>query len=119
MKYREIIVPLNKRAELELDMGKNEIASEKLILSEEEFYFLFDSGIFNSINSISGSLIDDYEDCSITDINNLINLIVFLENYEKGLKTSKSNVILKKLISKIIFLVKKAVEMKTGVYFFF
>jgi len=83
----------------------------ELTLSDDEFSKLWNAGIFALINDKCGTLITDYEDDQIVDIEALKNLIIILE----AQKTNEAE----DLVQKIINIFKTAVSFGTGVFFFF
>jgi len=82
-------------------------------LTEEQFKKLDFSGVFSGLNDIIGSCIDDFEDESIKNGEQLgIGLIYLKKIYTKDDITAN-------LIEKIIFIFQEALSRKTGVYFYF
>lgn len=116
MKKWYIVTPLSIKAEIALntDEAKDE---ELLQLSFDEIVAnqLWKANIFDIMNQLSpNALIDDYESAQITDLAEMSNIIVFMES---NLATHPTT--LQGTISDLIVLFKKAVAVKTGVYFFF
>lgn len=108
-----ISVPKTPDAMQRLDF--DECKSEELLevdLGQDEFDALWDSGIFAELNEKIGLLIDDYEEESITQLSQLrhAQAIVALALTQDDQPSSMSA--LKQQID-------KAIEFKTGVFFFF
>jgi hypothetical protein len=116
MKKRVIVVPKDKNAESALNY--NNAKSEQLIelfLSEDEFSVLYNYKVFDLINEVAISNIDDYEDCSIKDSIIISRVISALEKKISINQDIASQV----LVKKILVLFKEARHMETGVYFYF
>lgn len=75
---------------------------------------LFAIGFFNSINQISNSIIDDFEDERIVE-NELLAKIINSNLFDKD----KYDAILYNIVSQIKELFIEAHNRKTGIYFFF
>lgn len=105
-----ICVPKNTEAMIKLDY--NEAKSSDLCeiqLSKEEFESLWNIGYFKYINSKAGTMITDYEEDQIGDLG-------VLESLLRGLNQGQYNN--NPLAQKITHCFSKAIEYKTGVYFF-
>ncbi len=110
-----ITVPKDKAAEKLLDYDNAQ--AEELIeleLLPSDFRYLFEIGYWNLINNVSGSLIDEFEDESISDRVQLKELIGVLEA-----KDFSSDPRISKLNMQICSLVKEAYSRKTSIHFFF
>lgn len=80
-KIRYISVPLNEKGIKDYNYGKEDSDNIKVLeLSENEFYDLYDNGIFDKINLKCNLLIDDYESEKISDSNLEIALNIVKEN---------------------------------------
>lgn len=107
-----ITVPKNKDAMEKLDYDNaspDDLFEVKL--SNDEFIKLWNAGVFATINNKCGTMISEYEDDQITDIEDLENLIATLELQEYDE--------IEYLVQKIIDSLKKAVLFGTGIFFFF
>ncbi len=115
MVQRVIVVPKDRLAQelLERDEATDQQLLE-LYLSDEEFYFLYKQGIFELINQIAGSLIDDFEDDSVLEKEKILKIIESL-NAQKAMFTNEWTVI----IQKIVGLFEESLKRSTGVYFYF
>lgn len=112
MRNRVITVPKDKIAEMSLSFDK--ATKEQLIelsITEEEFLFLYQKGIFELINLTIGTNIDDFEDDAVTGKDNLSKIIRVL-NLRGNLNNNESI----KSLSKLFY---EAVDRDTGVYFYF
>lgn len=108
-----ILVPKDKDAENALDF--DQAADEQLItlvLDNNEFYDLYQEGIFELINSSANVNIDDFESEEIMGEDKLSKVISVLTQ-----KSVPEN--LKSKTEEIIKLFKEALNRKTGVYFYF
>lgn len=116
MKKWHIVTPLSLEAQIALDT--DEAKDEDLLqISFDEIVAnqLWNANIFDAINKLSPkALIDDYESAEITDLAEMSNIIVFIEN-----NLATYPIYLQGIISDLILLFKKAVAVKTGIYFFF
>ena len=115
MKQRVIVVPKDKVAQELLD--RDEATDQQLLelyLSNEEFYFLYKKGIFELINQITGSLIDDFENDSVLEKEKILKIIESL-NAQRVMFTNEWLVI----IQKIVNLFEEALKRGTGVHFYF
>jgi hypothetical protein len=104
---KKIIVPKNREAEITLD--NDTASSEQLIewnLTDDEFYRLWNSGIFILINEISNSLIDDYEDEHIKDLNLISDSLIEIKKIP-GIPLQ------------IIKMFEEALMYKTSIHFYF
>lgn len=102
-----ICVPKNKEAEYALDYDDalpNQLV--ELSLTNENFYNLWNDGVFSLINKISGSIIDEFEDEHITDLNIISNILDELK--EKYIDQKD-----------IIKMFELAVSYKTSIHFYF
>ena len=115
MKKRFIIVPKDKNAEKALDYD-NATESQLITfeLNERDFLNLFNSKVFNDINSINFVAISDFEDESITNKKSMSDTIEF---FQSRLFSYDNN--LRQHILKIVSLFEEAIERETGVYFYF
>ena len=114
MRTRVIVVPKDKEAEAALDFDN--ATKEQLIefyLTEEEFFFLYQEGIFELINDKGKTDIDDFEDASIVENSNLISVLEVFDVKISDLTTNKC------LTASLLNLFKEALSRKTGIYFFF
>ncbi|UVM51639.1 MULTISPECIES: hypothetical protein [unclassified Pseudomonas] len=63
---KQIVVPLSPAALHRLDLDQSQPGEvETWTLSSEHYQQLWDSGLIQRVNSVLGSLVDDYEDASI------------------------------------------------------
>ncbi|YCI81602.1 hypothetical protein M1D83_19230 [Enterobacteriaceae bacterium] len=110
MKY--ISVPKNADAQkrLEYDECFNDDLFE-VYLSDDHFNILDKIGVFTVLNKELDINIDEYEDEFIVDLAMIHKAKLLVE----GMLNSKHSVVLEMLLSQI----RKAEELKTGVYFFF
>ena len=116
MRRRVITVPIDKEAEkaLDYDAAKPAQLIERY-LSGEEYVFLETMGLISLINSEGDSNIDDFEDDSVTGLENLNRVLQALQQREEDLQTHQYYPVLQELIS----LFAEAIRRGTGVYFFF
>jgi len=108
---RTITVAKDMDAEHALDY--NEATSDQLIelnLTENEFLEFYKKGVFDAINEIAESLIDDFEYDGITDIQKL-KQVLESDVFDIPVETDKLQAI------KILF--EEAYSRGTGVHFFF
>jgi len=114
MQQYEIFVPKNINAKDALDKGKTKVSDiEKLVLSKQEFDYIYDNGIIDAINNIADILISDYEEELIQDIFKIEKIQKYLKNY------SKKNNCNFDLISKLLNMFENAMIYKLGIYFYF
>ncbi len=116
MKIRWITVPKDKKAEIDLDYDQashNQLIEIKL--NQSQFDQLWNNEIFKLINSVSGSLIDDFESETITNNNKILNVIIKLQEKNKTI----CNPELKQLTVNIINLFEEAYQRKTNIHFDF
>lgn len=102
-----IIVPINKKAELKLDYdtaSPNELI--EIRLNESEFNNLWKKGVFHLINETCNSMIDDYEDETITDLSLIENTYHQLNKIHPESKD-------------IINIFHITLELKTSIHFYF
>jgi hypothetical protein len=112
---KTICVPKNQQALARLDTNSSiENDLIEVTLSNEVYSEVERTGLFSVINKDYGTLIDDYEDDSIVD-ETILNSIVNDQLFEK-LSTSSA---VKPTILEIKNLFLKAIEYKTGVFFYF
>lgn len=115
MKNKVIIVPRDKFTEQELNY--NQAQKEQLIelyLNDDEFDLLYKKKLFELINQIAETNIDDYEDDSISGKEKIGNVLARL-NLEVHSIDDEYN----KLIKKMITLFEEAFNRDTGIYFHF
>lgn len=115
MKKRIVSMPKDVDAArmLNYDRALNDQLIE-LELDEELFYLLWREQIFDIINEVGNSNIDDYEDDVVIGADNLFQVIRALE-----LKENTTDDDLNELVVKIRCLFEEALQRGTGVYFFF
>ena len=117
MRSRVITVPKDERAAEALDFGvakKGQLI--ELALSEEEFFFLDQHGIISLVNREGDSLIDDFEDASVTGVENLLKVMKMLSSKVKKVSKKRARC---QLIQNLLTLFAEALGRNTGVYFFF
>lgn len=110
-----ITVPKDREAMIALDY--NTASSEQLyelLLTEETFQSLWNIGLFQEINEIASTNIDFAEDESITEVNTIIKLIESV-TFNRVYLNKEINTI----ISQIKELLLKAIDCKTGIFFYF
>ena len=115
MRKRVITVPKDKIAEEALDYDKAD--KEQLIeltIREEDFLFLYQSGIIELINREGDTNVDDFEDDSVRGKENLNKVINAL-----SLKGNLGNNTQHQLIQNLSRLFAEASDRNTGVYFYF
>lgn len=115
MNKKIIIIPKDKESEklLDFDNAKPEQLLE-LRLNKGDFEKLYEEGVFDLINEISNSNIDDYENEEIKDIaiiKKIIDQLIIKEN--------SVNNELKNKVSEIRKLFEEALRREVGVYFYF
>lgn len=105
---KRIIVPKTQKDQdaLNFDQEGDFIETE---LSQEQFLELWNSGVFDEVNALIGTLIDDYEDESVTDLSKIEMVINFFETKKSSNPNTES----------ILELFKKARDLRTGVFFYF
>jgi len=81
--------------------------------SDKEFYDLWDNSIFEKINEVCDSLIDDFEDESILDLD------LIQQSIGELLKMQFKSDFSSKNRYKLVSILQKALEYNTGVFFFF
>ena len=94
MRERYLTIPLNETGKEDYNLGYDHTNNVKIMtLSEEEFDYLAESGVFNRINEKCGSLIDDYESeiISSSDLKKCLDEVnnyngVFLRAYKLALE---------------------------------
>lgn len=109
--YRYITIPKDKEAAIALDY---DIAKpEQLIewrLTHEEFTELWNLQLFDKINTTCDTIIDDYEDECITELEILKQCFSVVNNF-----TNQGNGSVKRFSE----MVKTAIDLDTGLYFYF
>ena len=110
-----IAVPKDEDAmkALDFDQATDGQLSE-LFLNDEDFKKLWTIGLFDSINELTGTLIDEYEDDNITDMSKL-KLVLESSLLDEAKYSSELSLI----ISRIKDLFKEAQERGTGIFFYF
>ncbi|MFH8133254.1 hypothetical protein ABU178_03535 [Pantoea osteomyelitidis] len=106
-----ITVPVSHEAMKRLDF--DECMSDDLLelkLDEADFESLWDSGVFKKINEFVGVNIDVYEDEVLTGLSDLAKAKEAVENFSGNCEEP---------VKKLSFMLDKAIEFKTGVFFFF
>ena len=115
MNNRFITVPKDQKALIALDFDQ---ASDdqliEVILDEDEFNMLWNSGFFKHLNRLANAYIDNGEDESITNIEILKNLLKS-DLFEMDFQDAKLNQTLKDIKN----LFNEAIKHETGVFFFF
>ncbi|MCE0829017.1 hypothetical protein LVQ78_23835 [Buttiauxella sp. A2-C2_NF] len=107
-----ISVPISADAMKRLDF--DECVNGDLIevlLSEEEYNSLWNTGVINKINSALHINIDDYEDEELLGSTNLLQA--------KGIIESELSSCMNEILEKLLLQVNKAIEYNTGVFFYF
>lgn len=110
-----ILVPLNKKSEDKLDFDDtkdNQLI--QLILTDIEFEFLYLEGLFNLINQVGNTNIDEFENDSVNGLDNLIAIILALNEY---IIKSKSEH--KEILIKLLNMFHEALSRDTSVHFYF
>lgn len=97
-----------------MEKFENDINSEEGFidwhLTEEEFDLLLDSHLFHELNYELDKLIDDYE----------WEDIIGVEALQKAYEVTEANAISKQPVGqKFLAMLHKAIEYKTGIFFFF
>jgi len=108
---RQITVPKDKNAAIALDY--NTAKPEQLIewkLSQDEFMELWNLNIFDKINSTCETIIDDFEDESITEKERLNQCYFIVNQYQPYGNGS---------VKRFTEMVKTAIDLNTGLYFYF
>lgn len=108
---RQISVPKAKEGLIKLEYDT--ATDDELLtwhVNDEEFDSLYP--VLININKQLNTLIDDYEDESITEQNKLLRLKSYLEEL---ISNNQANEV---IIQKLIALVKEAEERQTGVFFY-
>ena len=107
MKY--IPVPISLDAMERLDKDKNLTGDlYEILLTEDEFSYLWEHNIFKILNNYLNINIDDYEDESITNYEDLVVMKDVLESNNKNY-----------IVQKLLDLTELAIKYKTGIFFFF
>ena len=110
-----ITVPKDGEAMVALDY--NEASDDQLIemrLDDREFYAVWESGFFDSLNDMAKVNINDYEDDAITNVE-VLKEVVSSGLFERELGDAELNGLLKQM--KELF--QEAIVRGTGVFFFF
>lgn len=84
---------------------------EELQLSDENYNSLSSCGVFDTINSALGKMIDEYEDESIQGH---LELSTALDIFNEAFRTTRLEI-----INKIIQLNQMAIKNNTGLFFYF
>lgn len=84
---------------------------ESVTLTPEEYTQLLQSGALETINTMLGKIIDDYEDEAIYNLEELAKTVDILNNYLTPENSST--------MRKIIDLNTLAIKNRTGLFFFF
>jgi hypothetical protein len=110
-----VCVPKSIEAESRLDLNESHLDDiDEVSLGDDVFYKLFNSGIFNKINLVTGSLIDDFEDSNIRGREKIAMVLgsgILNQNFEEVEVASA--------LKEIGSLFQKAWGYNTGIYFFF
>ncbi|GHU87408.1 hypothetical protein FACS189476_02810 [Spirochaetia bacterium] len=111
MKY--ICVPLSKEAKARLDYNEN-IDGDlvEINISESDFFQLWDTGLFDSLNEKLDLMFDIGEDEEIKELNKMEKAKEIVGNYYKKYK----DII---LLGEIMDLIDVAIRNKTGIFFYF
>ena len=110
---KTITVPKSIFAEGLLDQDKCPLDQlEEYHLSQTQFNKLWSIGLFEEMNQICGTLIDDYESESISKMESIIKVIAFIESRKWSEDVNGS-------IAEIENLFNKAREYNTSVHFYF
>lgn len=115
MRSRFITVPKDAEAVVALDY--NEASDDQLIeiiLDDREFYAIWKSGFFSSLNYMAKVNIDDSEDDGITDVE-VLKEVVNSSLFDVELGDPKLN----RLLEEMRVLFQEAIARGTGVFFFF
>jgi hypothetical protein len=114
-KRREIIVPKTKEAEFALDYDEATADQlDTLFLTKKYYHEFWSSGILDLLNELSPqSLIADYENACINDPNILATILAAFKS-----KQGFSSTLAPELTEEFIGVFEKALERKTGVYFY-
>lgn len=110
---RVFSVPLDRQAQEALD--RDEASQDQLIerkITNEEFKYLFESGLLEKINSECDCNIGDYESEEITGLASLRKL-------RDILSTEDSKGAFESLFEDLLKLSNEAIDRETGVYIFF
>ncbi|HDL8284409.1 TPA: hypothetical protein PXQ99_001166 [Yersinia enterocolitica] len=108
---KSITVPVSTEAMNRLDF--DECVEGDLIemnLDEPEFERIWNSGVFDKLNDSLGVNIDIYEDESLIGVDTLVKAKNMLE---KSFDHSDHS------IKQLLSMINKAIEYKTGIFFFF
>jgi len=109
---KTISVPLNALAMQRLDMDEAQPGDlAELILTNDQYADLSNSGVIEKINQTLGTLIDEYEDESIKGRKNLATTLAF---FSDAFNSSHLEV-----FNDIVKLNKIAIEKETGIFFYF
>lgn len=108
-----ILVPLDKKAEIDLDFDEaKDYQLIKLILSDNEFDNLYTEGLFNLINQVGNTNIDEFENDSVCGLENLKAVILALNEFKLISKH-------KEILFKLSYMFNEAFRRNTSVHFYF
>ncbi len=109
-----ITVPLNKKAEEDLNF--NNASPDDLIelAISDEAYFVLEKELFLEFNKICNVLIDNYEDEKIIGIGKLKSLLEFMES--DAISENAEDI---PRYNEIKSMIIEAINRETGIYFFF
>lgn len=111
-RYRSIIVPLDAAAQKALDYdtaNENQLITRRV--TQNEFNYLYNCGIFAGIDDLADSNIGDNESEEITDPESLQKIITFLEVFPVADD-------FKSMLAELKSLVLAAIKHKTGLFLF-
>jgi hypothetical protein len=115
MSYKVITTPKNKSVEYALDYDEAQPDQLiELVLNESDFNKLWASKVFDNINKVANSMIDNFEDERIYNEQALKDVVEMLYR-QKNKYASDVN----SLILEIIRIFEEAIKRGTGVYFYF
>ena len=109
---RTISVPRSTEAMERLDLGMSEpIDLIEIGFSDDEFYSLYKTPVFNSLNTFLSVNIDDFEDDSICGVARLKMALELVEGHNRNLDHPQ--------ITRLKEMIEHAIRLDTGVFFFF
>jgi len=112
---KSVCVPKDQDALIRLDYNENKPGDLlEVILDDQDFEKLWQSGFFNSINVLAHSMIDIFENENISEskkLESVINSDLF--------QNSKYDENIFKIVRKIEELFKEALHRNTGIHFYF
>jgi hypothetical protein len=112
---KSIIVPKNINAMNALNLNESiDDQLIKLVINEDDFKKIWESGLFGSINEMVDSLIDLYEDEKIVDQTKIDKLLM-----SPILDKTKYNSKLHPIVDQIKGLFEEAKKRETGIFFYF